>query len=189
MHHVTQRRACSCSSRATTSRGTGSVGEQSSIDLSTVRYSYAGKNLRILALTHAGGDSARYDGDPSPFSHLLVAGARVLSGEDLGSCMPRFYFDLHDGEWDRDDVGSDLADADHAVLQAKRTLPAIALDMLPRGGDRHAVTMLVTDEDARLVYTATLSFSGLVLALRLTPPAPEICCPNHIAPPDFYEAA
>lgn len=75
--------------------------------------------------------------------------------------MPRYYFDLNNGEWNRDEEGSECADADHAIAQAKRTLPAIALDHLPRNGHCHTLTMLVTDEDARPVYTATLSFNGL----------------------------
>lgn len=78
--------------------------------------------------------------------------------------MPRFFFDLHDGHWDRDDVGADLIDVGEAILQAKQTLPAMALDQLPRDGDRHTMTVLVTDEDGRPVYTATLSYSGLMLA-------------------------
>jgi hypothetical protein len=78
--------------------------------------------------------------------------------------MPRFFFDLHDGHWDRDDVGTECADVEHAIQQAKRTLPAMALDQLPHDEDRHTVTMLVTDEDGRPVYTATLTYSGLLLA-------------------------
>ncbi|TNC08750.1 hypothetical protein FF100_28310 [Methylobacterium terricola] len=78
--------------------------------------------------------------------------------------MPRFFFDLHDGHWDRDDGGTECPNIEHAILQAKQTLPAMALDQLPRDGDRHTMTVLVTDEDGRPVYTATLSYSGLVLA-------------------------
>jgi hypothetical protein len=78
--------------------------------------------------------------------------------------MPRFYFDLHDGHWDRDQTGHECDDVDQAILAAKRTLPAMALDELYRDGDRHTLTVLVADEDGRPVYTATLSFNGLVLA-------------------------
>ncbi|TGD94076.1 DUF6894 family protein [Methylobacterium nonmethylotrophicum] len=77
--------------------------------------------------------------------------------------MPRFYFDIHDEEWNRDTTGHEFSNLDDAIAQAKRTLPAMALDHLPQNGDHHTVTVLVTDEDGRPVYTATLSFNGLLL--------------------------
>lgn len=76
--------------------------------------------------------------------------------------MPRYFFDFDDGKWARDEEGSEFADADQAIVQAKRALPAIVLDHLPRSGDRHTVTMHVTDERRQPVYTAVLSFSGLI---------------------------
>ncbi len=78
--------------------------------------------------------------------------------------MPRFYFDHHDGRWDRDEVGAECTDVEHAIKEAKRTLPAMALDEIPRDGDHRTMTVLVTDEDGRTVYTATLAYTGLVLS-------------------------
>lgn len=78
--------------------------------------------------------------------------------------MPRFFFDIHDGEWDRDSVGTECTDVENAIQQAKRTLPAMALDQILRDGDHHTVTVLVTDDDGRPVYTATLAYTGLVLS-------------------------
>ena len=78
--------------------------------------------------------------------------------------MPRFCFDIHDGEWDRDSVGIECTDVENAIQQAKLTLPAMALDEIPRDGDHHTVTVLVTDEDGRPVYTATLAYTGLILS-------------------------
>lgn len=78
--------------------------------------------------------------------------------------MPRFYFDIHNGQWDRDGAGAECADIEQAIQEAKRTLPAMALDQIPRDGDHHTVTVLVTDEDGRPVYTATLAYTGLLLS-------------------------
>jgi hypothetical protein len=77
--------------------------------------------------------------------------------------MPRFFFDLNNGEWDRDELGSEFADLDQAIAQTKRTLPAIALDELPRDRDYHTVTIQITDENRQPVYTATLTYAGLLM--------------------------
>ncbi|BAQ49209.1 MULTISPECIES: DUF6894 family protein [Methylobacterium] len=77
--------------------------------------------------------------------------------------MPRFFFDIHDGEWSRDVEGVECADVVAACYEAKRVLPGMAVDHVPQDGDWHAITVLVTDEDRRPVYTATLSFAGQLL--------------------------
>ncbi|BAQ48298.1 MULTISPECIES: hypothetical protein [Methylobacterium] len=77
--------------------------------------------------------------------------------------MPRFYFDIHDGVWSRDDVGVECRNIEEACRHAKRTLPAMALDSIPRDGDRHTITVMVTNDDRRTVYAATLTFSGLLV--------------------------
>ena len=44
--------------------------------------------------------------------------------------MPRYYFDIHDGQrFARDEEGSDCADAEAARQEAIRTLPSIAREM------------------------------------------------------------
>ncbi len=77
--------------------------------------------------------------------------------------MPRFYFDIHDGEWSRDDVGTECRDVEAACREAKQALPEIALDQAPRDGDRRAITVLVSDEDRQPVYSATLTYAGLLM--------------------------
>ncbi|WP_210168830.1 hypothetical protein, partial [Methylobacterium sp. Leaf100] len=47
-----------------------------------------------------------------------------------------------------------------AIVQAKRVLPTIAADEVPRDGEHKIYTVVVTDEDGSAVYTAGLSFSG-----------------------------
>lgn len=74
--------------------------------------------------------------------------------------MPRYFFDIDDGCNARDDVGTVCADPEAAALEARRILPAIAVSEIPKQGDRKNIAVLVTDEENRAVYSATLSFVG-----------------------------
>ena len=77
--------------------------------------------------------------------------------------MPRYFFDIHDGTSTRDDTGTECADPEAARKLAIRTLPDIARDEIPKDGDRRSFTVLVTDEEGRPVFAATLSYAGLWL--------------------------
>ncbi len=74
--------------------------------------------------------------------------------------MPRYFFDVNDGCNQRDDEGVLCADLQRAVFEAKKLLPQIAADEVPKDGERQAITVLVTDEDGRAVYMAALSYTG-----------------------------
>lgn len=74
--------------------------------------------------------------------------------------MPRFFFDIHDGDPVRDEDGVDLPDLDAAIREALRGLPSFAAHYIPKGGDRQQVSIVVRDEDRRPIYTAALSFCG-----------------------------
>ena len=79
--------------------------------------------------------------------------------------MPRFFFDILDTDVNqRDEVGIECADLEAAVIEAKRTLPAIATDELPRDGDHRNYMVVVRDADGHTVYTAALSFVGTRLS-------------------------
>lgn len=77
--------------------------------------------------------------------------------------MPRFFFDVHDGGPTFDGVGVECADHEAVRREALRLLPDIARDEVPRDGDRRTFAVVVTDEDGRAVYAATLNFTGLWL--------------------------
>ena len=77
--------------------------------------------------------------------------------------MARYFFDVHDGTMVRDDLGEECATVEAACKHAKTLLPQIALYELPADGDRKAYTVLVRDEDNNPVYSATLSYVGLML--------------------------
>ncbi len=62
-----------------------------------------------------------------------------------------------------DDAGTELESLEEVRREAMVSLPAIAKDEVPRDGDRQAYTVLVTNEDRKPVYSATLSFAGLWL--------------------------
>lgn len=78
--------------------------------------------------------------------------------------MSRYYFDVHDGSMQFDEVGAECATLEDARLVALRLLPDIARDeTLTQCGDRCAYAVLVSDEDHHPLYTATLSLTGIWL--------------------------
>jgi hypothetical protein len=73
--------------------------------------------------------------------------------------MPRYFFDIDDGERRTpDDLGLELS-LWEARDQAVAVLPDIARDVLPDGERRDFVSS-VRDESGQVVYTATLSLVG-----------------------------
>ena len=77
--------------------------------------------------------------------------------------MPCYFFDIYDPKLTHDDVGVDCADLEAVRLQAKRTLPDMARDLLPLDGDHQFISVVVRDEQNQTVYTATLAFNGLTV--------------------------
>jgi hypothetical protein len=71
--------------------------------------------------------------------------------------MPRFFFDIHDGEaFTPDRQGVELDDLAAAKEEAKRTLPEIAKDEMP-DGDRGDFTVDVKNGAGQIVWRVTLS--------------------------------
>lgn len=77
--------------------------------------------------------------------------------------MPRYFFDVHDGGSFYDEAGVEIATIDSVRTHTRRLLPDVAREELKAEGDRRTITVLVTDEDGRPVYTATLNYTGLWL--------------------------
>ena len=72
--------------------------------------------------------------------------------------MPRFFFDIDDGEHRlQDDDGVELADDQEARMKAISVLPDIAREVLP-DGDRRIFVSKVRDATGRTIFMATLSF-------------------------------
>ena len=77
--------------------------------------------------------------------------------------MPRYFFDVHDGQgFHRDDVGDEFDGFDEARTQAQALLPDIARDELP-DGDLHEISCDVRDETGRVVYRGEMIYRGTVL--------------------------
>jgi hypothetical protein len=71
--------------------------------------------------------------------------------------MPRFFFDIHDGEdFTPDHVGMELEGLEAAKAEAKKTLPDIVKDEMP-DGDRRDFTVVVKNEVGHEVLRVTLS--------------------------------
>ncbi len=73
--------------------------------------------------------------------------------------MPRFFFDIHDGECQTcDEEGHEFANAMVACEQAVGVLPEIARE-LPPNLDRHDFVTHMRDESGKVIFTATLSLN------------------------------
>ena len=71
--------------------------------------------------------------------------------------MPRFFFDIHDGEdFTPDRVGLDLDSLEAAKDEAKKTLSDIVKDEMP-DGDRRDFTVDVKNAAGQIVWRITLS--------------------------------
>jgi len=77
--------------------------------------------------------------------------------------MPLYYFDIHDGEFHLDEKGVKCADFNEVCREARRVLPALALEKLTQGGDNLTLTVRVRDENYQTVYTASLMFSSITM--------------------------
>jgi hypothetical protein len=71
--------------------------------------------------------------------------------------MPRFFFDIHDGEdFTPDRQGLELDGLEAAKAEAKKTLPEIVKDEMP-DGDRRDFTVDVKSAAGQIVWRVTLS--------------------------------
>ncbi|WP_425463335.1 DUF6894 family protein [Methylobacterium terricola] len=77
--------------------------------------------------------------------------------------MPHFFFDTHNGDWAHDNVGIECVDIKSAREAAKRTLAEMASSTVPLGSDYQSVTVVVRNHRRQPVYTASLSFVGLMV--------------------------
>jgi hypothetical protein len=72
--------------------------------------------------------------------------------------MPRYFFDVHDGTFARDEEGVELANADAARKQVWNTLPAMTADRASDGNMACQLRMDVRDENDRHLFHAALAF-------------------------------
>jgi hypothetical protein len=72
--------------------------------------------------------------------------------------MPRFFFDVHDGTFMRDDMGVELPNADAARKAVWNTLPAMASQREPDGDMACQLRMDVRDESGKHLFHAALAF-------------------------------
>ena len=77
--------------------------------------------------------------------------------------MPRYSFDMHDGELHRHDEGSEPADYEAARKEAMIFLPEVARWEIPKDGDHRPFSVFVRDESGTIVYTGRLTYSDIRL--------------------------
>jgi len=74
--------------------------------------------------------------------------------------MPRYFFDVFDGEkLVRDETGIELAGLEEVRIAAIDALPDIARDELP-DGDQRQFWVQARDEENRVVFKASLDFKA-----------------------------
>ena len=98
----------------------------------------------------------------TPTTAQLFGGSSLQirnAGAQQGSfAMPRFFFDVDDGEHRfQDDEGLELSDDQEARSKAISVLPDIAREILP-DDDRRAFVSKVRDATGKTIFMATLSF-------------------------------
>ncbi|MCJ2103942.1 hypothetical protein MKK70_00790 [Methylobacterium sp. E-041] len=79
--------------------------------------------------------------------------------------LPRYFFDIADGDLRIDETGPECADLDAVRSAAMQILPEIARFEIGNG-DRHTFTVIARDVGRRPVFTTTLSLTGLWLVDR-----------------------
>jgi hypothetical protein len=72
--------------------------------------------------------------------------------------MPRYFFDVHDGTFARDEEGVVLANVDAARKQVWRTLPAMASQREADGDMACQLRMDVRDKAGKNLFHAALAF-------------------------------
>jgi hypothetical protein len=72
--------------------------------------------------------------------------------------MPRYYFDIDDGETSvQDEEGLDLPGFDHARVHAQSVLGDLARDVVPEDGTQRRIVVFVRDDAGNTVLRASLS--------------------------------
>ncbi len=73
--------------------------------------------------------------------------------------MPRFFFDIQDGQLIPDDIGTEFPNAHAARDAAIRILPDIAREKMSLGKSRQ-VAVLMRDETGQALFAASLILSA-----------------------------
>lgn len=76
--------------------------------------------------------------------------------------MARYFFDVSDtGSMQKDDEGTEFANLEDVRTAAMRLISDVARDAIYNGGDHRSFVVVVADENAVSVYSATLTYTGL----------------------------
>lgn len=75
--------------------------------------------------------------------------------------MARYFYDIDDGQLHQDTEGTECARLEEVRKEAMNALPEIARYAIPTDGDQQAFTVFARDEEGSLIYTATLTYTGM----------------------------
>jgi hypothetical protein len=75
--------------------------------------------------------------------------------------VPRYFFDVHDGELICDEDGVECSSLKEVRQQTRHLLPKLIGEMVPPEKDDLIYRVFVRDEHGHLVYTSALTYSGL----------------------------
>lgn len=90
----------------------------------------------------------------------LIICYRHQAGAAKVVLLPRYFFDINDGEYSHDDEGTECADFEEDREKIITSLPEMAGWIDPNKGDNQSVIVNIRNENGVAIYTATLSFVG-----------------------------
>lgn len=75
--------------------------------------------------------------------------------------MVRYFFNVSDaGAMVEDDEGTEFSNLEDVRVAAMRLISDVARDAIYKGDDNRLIVVVVTDEAAASIYTATLNYTG-----------------------------
>jgi hypothetical protein len=74
--------------------------------------------------------------------------------------VPRYFFDVHDGDMIRDAKGVECSSLEEVKLLTKRLIPKLVGDLAFLGKDNLIYRVFVRDERGHMVYASALAYSG-----------------------------
>ena len=74
--------------------------------------------------------------------------------------MPRYYFDVHNGDMVRDTEGMEFSNRDEVRRRASNLLLSLIDDIMQMGNEKLDCRIFVRDQSDEIIYMGTFTYSG-----------------------------